>query len=544
MDGAMRKFISAALLWLVFSGVALAQSGIGQIPSLNVVGNPTGSTAAPTAFPLFSTPNVWSALQTLKSGFDVSNGCTVTAGAYDSDGTLSWVPTCSGVFTASTPSIPHLSTTGTTPINGSSANGPWIAVAPLDQQLIQTIAASEYLPENALGVNMDVTVGATTETGTVSTSGTAVTKTAGPPFVDALISITINSVSYNVASVTSQTTLTLQSTAGTQTGVAASWSGQGSNNQKVGFYNTIHMHPGSSGSLPTSTWATNPDLVVGSGSGPALAINGEHDYTNFDEICNVGGACFRVMDWHNYLSAYPIVASLYGSATTNNYTGIANTSGTAVTWVSGVQFSTDTTTITVNGVTYYHVTYNSPTSLTLPASAGTHSGVTFSWDAHAINDFILLTGDNLVSQNDVYSATSAYNLINAAGHHNVVLNAAADAAPYAVLAAQNQNVCFNGFDACLGYVGSNVTQFVQNGQIVVQLEGAPGATDYLVMSNGNGGSAISTSGGFLLMSSGGGLTSMTDTDISMANLPASAGSGGVNVCVDNTGRLYKKSSCP
>jgi hypothetical protein len=61
----MRRLLAASILSLAFIGGALAQSGIGQIPALNVVGNPTGSTAAPGAFPIFSTANAWSATQTI-----------------------------------------------------------------------------------------------------------------------------------------------------------------------------------------------------------------------------------------------------------------------------------------------------------------------------------------------------------------------------------------------------------------------------------------------------------------------------------------------
>lgn len=39
-------------------------------------------------------------------------------------------------------------------------------------------------------------------------------------------------------------------------------------------------------------------------------------------------------------------------------------------------------------------------------------------------------------------------------------------------------------------------------------------------------------------------TTLSDSTINMTALPASAGSGGLNVCVDSTGKLYKKSSCP
>lgn len=81
-----------------------------------------------------------------------------------------------------------------------------------------------------------------------------------------------------------------------------------------------------------------------------------------------------------------------GSYSTNGYcassldtwiiqgTGTVNTSGTAVTWVSGGKFfaSWAGETILINGVSYTIATVNSSTSITLTTSAGTQSGVAYS----------------------------------------------------------------------------------------------------------------------------------------------------------------------
>jgi hypothetical protein len=67
-------------------------------------------------------------------------------------------------------------------------------------------------------------------------------------------------------------------------------------------------------------------------------------------------------------------------------TGTVNTSGTAVTWVSGTNFNTNMAPfpIVINGVTYQVATYNSSTSLTLASSAGTQTGVAYSSGGAAV----------------------------------------------------------------------------------------------------------------------------------------------------------------
>lgn len=80
--------------------------------------------------------------------------------------------------------------------------------------------------------------------------------------------------------------------------------------------------------------------------------------------------------------------------------GTVNTSSTAVTWVSGPQFNLQWTgTITINGTTYTISSVNSPTSITLTATAGTQNGVVYSWSAGAVTitafaTFTLGSGSN------------------------------------------------------------------------------------------------------------------------------------------------------
>ena len=66
-------------------------------------------------------------------------------------------------------------------------------------------------------------------------------------------------------------------------------------------------------------------------------------------------------------------------ATSTAFGGTVNTSGTAVTWVSGNDFSslTNGETITISSVAYTILTVISPTSITLTASAGTLTGAVY-----------------------------------------------------------------------------------------------------------------------------------------------------------------------
>jgi hypothetical protein len=77
--------------------------------------------------------------------------------------------------------------------------------------------------------------------------------------------------------------------------------------------------------------------------------------------------------------------------------GKVNTSGTAVTWVSGNNFSTipNGIAITINGVIYTVSTVNSSTSLTLTTSAGTQTSVTYSTQDY--NETFVVTASNSTS---------------------------------------------------------------------------------------------------------------------------------------------------
>ncbi len=85
----------------------------------------------------------------------------------------------------------------------------------------------------------------------------------------------------------------------------------------------------------------------------------------------------------------------------NPYWGSAisqvNTSGTAVTWVSGNTFSTlwQPTAVVINGVTYHFSSVNSATSATLTTSAGTQSNVSL---VFATNNIVRKNGQEMKEQ--------------------------------------------------------------------------------------------------------------------------------------------------
>lgn len=92
----MKTRLFLAFVFALVSGAAGAQTYPGKLPAFNVYGNPTGSEAPPTAFPILSTPNAWTASQTFTppstiSGFTPSllalttNPTTISGGTSELD---------------------------------------------------------------------------------------------------------------------------------------------------------------------------------------------------------------------------------------------------------------------------------------------------------------------------------------------------------------------------------------------------------------------------------------------------------------------------
>lgn len=103
-----------------------------------------------------------------------------------------------------------------------------------------------------------------------------------------------------------------------------------------------------------------------------------HD--SFFVACGQNVACVQMDGTNTHLvSQLDLTNNVIGSPVT--VSGVVNTSGSTVTWISGNQFVSDGTlngqTITINSVNYIFSSCSSTTSCTLTTSAGTQSGVNY-----------------------------------------------------------------------------------------------------------------------------------------------------------------------
>ncbi len=400
---------------LACPAAALAQSKAGRPPA-------PGGAAAPLALPLrIDGRTVITAAGTFAGGVaDAVNGCSPTAGAYDPLGSEAWVPTCSGTWLGSLPSeVPTYAVIGLNCLGEDDAGGCGTpkrvntAVAPLSQLLVQSVAQNSATYQNALSINMD------------SANGSA---------------------------------------------------------NNVGLTTWVRMHAKPDGSPAPSTWAGNPAILCDEGSGGSLCVNQELDYSNNDTDCGLdapGCPGLHVLEWHNYLSSYPINASIYATAGTDTSTGTATVAGdvlTIRTLDKGHDFTRDTVTVVLGcaagaeeepcpGGTIYRVLSHTAKTATLDGRPPQQGPVRFQWATHAVSDFILVSGDNMVADSDLSLTDSADRVIHAWGHHRVVLDGSGDAAPYGFQFAAGQMGCFNDLDACLSYAGG--LRYVEGGTAVL-----------------------------------------------------------------------------
>lgn len=193
-------------------------------------------------------------------------------------------------------------------------------------------------------------------TGVCTTTGTAVARVSGIEFstdwaLGDKINIRINGVEYLVASVTDTNNLVLATTAGNQTNVS--------------YMPRVNQLAKFGPDAQYSQWMTGTPFL----NAPKFigTDNGTHIITQLGRF-------------KNRLAVRGVVPKLLIEDSTPVTTGTCNTSGTAVTWVSGGQFTAAMkgSWITINAVGYRITAVGGATSLTIALTAGTQSGVAFS----------------------------------------------------------------------------------------------------------------------------------------------------------------------
>ena len=128
----MRKLSAILLLSTALCTGALAQSGVGQLPAFNVSGNPTGSPAPPTAFPIFSTTNAWSAQQTFAANgtANFGAGANITGRAFVGNGASNFWPFSPTNYISSNPFLYVQDPYGTNAIATYMRSSDWAATYP------------------------------------------------------------------------------------------------------------------------------------------------------------------------------------------------------------------------------------------------------------------------------------------------------------------------------------------------------------------------------------------------------------------------------
>lgn len=485
--------------------------------------------------PLFGAAHTWSLPQLFETSIIVSpNGCNTTVGAFGQDGTFSWVPPCSGVWLGTYPTAWTIySVGGTNPQTQvyftGSISGTTLTVSAVSSGTLavgQTVA--QVQAENSYGnvaqgtkITAFITGGGRRGTYAVNLSQTVRSESMSafsPVTVQQTAQELVQSVVQSETLPENALALNMDVSKGATDGYT-----NAANNQKVEIYAQVKMHPQTTGGVttfPGKTWVFNPEMTVGAGStqspGPGpLAINTEFDYSNFDTDCQIGGvgvnSCFRVMEWHQYASYFPIVADIYGSAGIVDYfggghgTGNVSSSGVLAATSQNHPFSSDVTTVTVNGTLYRVKAYTSNT-LTLSPNPGTLTGVTWTANNHAVHDFMLVTGDNMARDNDLAFFDSAMTWAYVAGNHQYGINFSGDTLKSAMTLASGQSICFNGSSECIKGT-SNVIQFYTvdsaTSYILAEMVGSTAGygafihySDANTMNWGVGGGTAATGGAF------------------------------------------------
>jgi len=249
--------------------------------------------------------------------------------------------------------------------------------------------------------------------GTVNTSGTAVSYVSGSNFSGFTngSTITINSVAYTITTVNSTISITLSTSAGTQTGVSYVYAGSNQRAYSTAVINNfIRWNPASSASciqedviVAGANWHTgdknwvhgnqligncnqflkDPNTQSTTGISISLDVNSLQNRSDSFIFRNRAVATGKNFDYLGFgvdtTIAFTYSGFLYDKAVVG-VSGYVSTSGTNVVWVSGDQFGdfVNGGSIIINGVTYTISTVNAVNSITLTGSAGVQTAVTFS----------------------------------------------------------------------------------------------------------------------------------------------------------------------
>ncbi|MFH6781810.1 MULTISPECIES: hypothetical protein [Methylobacterium] len=322
----------------------------------------------------------------------VGRGCLSTDGAFATDGTLSWQPSCFGTFIAGGIGSKVYPTRGTAKDgDGHPSSNAYASL------LVQFQADGAVKREvNGMFINADIVGGAASaaERDSTNTTGQLISLRQRP----------------------------------------------GPNGERPptawGHNIDLHIAPGAG---DVQSWGVeydinnfNKDCAPGSGCLSAgMFFNGISGHPNTAWIYSGGG-------------------------TTNTYKGTVTVGKNMINWVSGAKFVPALYGIRLNGTFYrarYVSPTQLSGDVAIPDTA---APVAYTAQNAIVHNGIFLQGDNNVSGSDFISATNAYHGINITGHHHVAFNAAGDSAPYALLARPGQNLCLDSFDSCVSDNGTGL----------------------------------------------------------------------------------------
>lgn len=268
----------------------------------------------------------------------------------------------------------------------------------------------------------------------------------------------------------------------------------------VGQTISVRQRPGPNGERPGYTWGQNIDFHVAPNAGAVQSYGTEIDMNNFNQDAYAGASSLVAHIFLNGIAAYPGTAYIYaGPGSTTSFTGTITTAGTAVTRVSGSQFTSAIKRITIAGAVY-RVNFVDATHLTITSAAPADNAtpVAYSANSDMVHDGILFSGTTCVSDNDVHLGTSAYNGVLIDGQHNICINTSADTSSYGLVMKAGQGVYFNVFAGGLSYSTAKAGLSYNNGAVVLGDNGLLSASVVATAADANVGGNVNVFGGILI----------------------------------------------